>query len=414
MSVDPSVIAALEAAVAADPANPALRVHLAELLVEAGRADAALDHSRAVLAAEPTNTTALALAALAAELCGEDQAAADYGRLLAALGAAPGPRARAAPPPPSERVAVFADPAGPSELGDEWADVQRPVLRLADVAGMAEVKARLELAFLGPLRNPELAAAFRASLRGGMLLWGPPGCGKTFLARALAGELGAAFVSIGLADVLDQYLGQSERNLHDLFEAARRHRPCVLFLDELDAVGQKRGHLRHAGGLRNVVAQLLTELDGVDADNEGLFVLGATNHPWDVDVALRRPGRFDRTLLVLPPDEPARRALLESALRGRPVAADLDLGGLAARTDGFSGADLVHLCDTAVEHALAASLASGSLRPLGNHDLRRALGEVRPSIGTWFDTAENYAQFAGDGEEYRALLDYLRPRRRRR
>src|SRR5438445_103058 len=147
----------------------------------------------------------------------------------------------------------------------------------------------------------------------------------------------AATAADGLGhDVLDMWLGKSEQNLHAIFETARRHAPCVLFLDEVDALGLKRSNLSHSAG-RNVVVQLLSELDSTRSDNEGLFVLGATNQPWDLDPALRRPGRFDRSLLVLPPDEPARAAILAYHLRDPPVAADLDIERLAKRTDGYSG-----------------------------------------------------------------------------
>src|SRR5205085_5447940 len=132
----------------------------------------------------------------------------------------------------------------------------RPEMTLADVGGMAEVKRRLNMAFLAPLRNPQIMRTYGKSLRGGLMLYGPPGCGKTFIARALAGELGAKFLSVGLSDVLDMWLGESERKLREIFDTARRNAPAVLFFDEIDALGQKRSHLRGGAG-RNIVNQLL-------------------------------------------------------------------------------------------------------------------------------------------------------------
>ena len=281
-------------------------------------------------------------------------------------------------------------------------------LRLADVGGMEEVKKRLEAGFLAPLRNPELRALYKKSLRGGLLLYGPPGCGKTFLARAVAGELEARFLSVSLADVLDMFIGNSEKNVKELFEVARASAPCVLFLDELDAIGQKRTLTRNTG-MRTTVNQLLTELDGIGSDNEGVFVLGATNHPWDVDPALRRPGRFDRTLLVLPPDQSAREAILKYHLRDRPVAG-IDVRKVAKRTDGYSGADLAHLCDTASEVALMDSASSGTVRMIGMADIEAAMADVRPSIGAWMETARNVAMFANQSGEYDELAKYLRKR----
>lgn len=412
MSSDPSVVAVIEAAVAAAPGNVALRIHLAQLLVDAGRADAALDHARSALGHDPVNLEALGIAALAAGLTGETQAASGYERLLSSLQPATG-----APSAANAGLAQLQPSIdAPSELAADGltydTDIERPNVTLADVAGMTAVKERLELAFLGPMRNEELRRAFGATMRGGLLLYGPPGCGKTFLAKALAGELGAAFFSIGLSDVLDMWIGSSERNLHEIFETARRAAPCVLFLDEVDAIGQKRSHLRHSTGMRSVVAQLLAEMDGVAGGNDGVFILGATNHPWDVDTALRRPGRFDRTVLVLPPDEPARLAILFAHCADRPVASDLDLRTIAALTAGYSGADLAHLCDSASQFALAASLKAGAVRPIGNHDLRAALKEVRSSTGPWFDTADNYATFANASGEYDDLLAYNAERKK--
>jgi AAA+ superfamily predicted ATPase len=286
---------------------------------------------------------------------------------------------------------------------------ERAGLTLADVAGMTEVKARLEAAFLAPMRNPDLRKLYHKSLRGGLLLYGPPGCGKTFVARAVAGELGAQFITVSFADLIDRYVGASERNIHQLFEAARRHAPCVVFLDEVDAIGQKRSQLRNTP-MRSAVNQLLLELDDVASNNSGVFLLAATNHPWDVDSALRRPGRFDRTLLVLPPDGPAREGVFRYHLRDRPVAG-VSLGKLAKLTDGYSGADIAHICETAAERALLDSVRTGEPRMIGQGDLETAITEVRPSLGTWFDTARNVALFANEGGAYDDLAAYLRKRK---
>lgn len=242
--------------------------------------------------------------------------------------------------------------------------------------------------------------------RGGLLLYGPPRCGKTYLARAVAGELDAGFYAISLADVLDMYIGQSERNLHAVFETVRRNAPCVLFLDEVDALGQKRTQLR-GSAMRGTVNQLLSELDGVQASNDGVFILAATNHPWDIDSALRRPGRLDRMLLVLPPDLPAREAILRHHLHERPLSG-IELGKLARRTEGFSGADLAHLCDAAAESALLDSARSGKARLIEMRDFDRGLKEIKPSTGAWFQTAKNVAMFANESGEYDELVDHLR------
>ncbi|HTR90259.1 MAG TPA: tetratricopeptide repeat protein [Trebonia sp.] len=288
-------------------------------------------------------------------------------------------------------------------------DAEHTGLTLADVAGLDEVKKRLEAAFLAPMRNPELRKLYGKSLRGGLLLYGPPGCGKTFIARAVAGELGARFITVSFADLIDMFVGRSERNIHELFEVARRNAPCVVFLDEVDAIGQKRSQLRNTP-MRSAVNQLLLELDDVASDNTGVFLLAATNHPWDVDSALRRPGRFDRTLLVLPPDSQAREGVFRFHLRDRPVAG-IDLARLSRLTDGYSGADIAHICETAAESALLDSVRTGEPRLIGQADLEAAVGEVRPSLGTWFETARNVALFANEGGAYDDLVAYLRKRR---
>jgi SpoVK/Ycf46/Vps4 family AAA+-type ATPase len=404
MSPDPSVVAALRAACDADPGNRALRLHLASTLLAGGDPGGALDEARVVLATAPDDGEALAFAADAAEAVGDVGLAASYRRLA---GAVVGDAPATAVPAQGEVV----DP------GDEYDQFLREVLAddaanrvtLDDVGGLDDVKRRINASFLGPLRNAELRAMYGTTLRGGLLLYGPPGCGKTFLARAVAGELGARFVAIGLHDVLDMWLGQSEHNLHGIFEHARAMAPAVLFFDEVDALGMKRSNLTQSAG-RNVVAQLLTELDSLASDNEGLYVHGATNAPWDVDPALRRPGRFDRTMLVLPPDAAARAAIVELHLRDKPVGR-VDVGDIAKRTDGWSGADLRLLCTAAAELALHDSVERGTARPIEHADLRAALKDIRPSTRPWFETARNYASFANQAGEYDELLAYMRANR---
>jgi SpoVK/Ycf46/Vps4 family AAA+-type ATPase len=418
------VIAAILAAVQADPGNSALRVHLAELFLKANDHGQALDHASQVLALQPDHRDALRIAAAAAEESGDKIRAHGYQRLLDALGwnQAKGliegagiedkGDLEAQENSSSEEEPIrmrYSESSESDEDGQERFETERPEVNLADVAGMEEVKRRLNISFLGPMKNPDLRKLYGKSLKGGLLLYGPPGCGKTFIARAIAGELGAKFLSVGLTDVVDMWLGQSEKNLHELFETARRARPCVLFIDELDALGRKRSLMRHQAGTSQI-NQLLSELDGVEFDNEGLFVLAATNHPWDVDSALRRPGRLDRMLLVLPPDLEARRAIVEGALKDRPIEG-IDLRWIAEKTEEYSGADIVHLCDSAAELALSDSIETGTTRPIRMSDFKQALKEVRGSTRAWLETAKNHALYANDGGTYDDLLKYLRSRR---
>lgn len=407
---DDALLASLARAVEAAPDDAALRLHLADLLVSRGRGAEAVPHVAQVLAADPSHAGAQDLMRRALgqpPAAVEPQAAIAHGEVAAPGGPDDFDWERADDEMRELVEPMFVD-GEPATAPASSPDVERVDLRLSDVGGMAEVKKRLEVSFLMPMRNPELRAAFGKSLRGGLLLYGPPGCGKTYIARAVAGELGASFLSVALSDVLDMWLGQSERNIHELFVAARQAAPCVLFLDEVDALALKRSVQRGAG--RNTVNQLLHELDGVDDRNEGVFVLAATNHPWDVDEALRRPGRLDRMLAVLPPDLEAREAIFRHHLASRPIAG-IDLRALAKATSGYTGADIAHVCETAAEFAMVDSVRTGSVRMISQADLQQALGEVSSSAGPWLETARTVVEFANTSGQYDELKAYLRQRR---
>lgn len=411
---DPGVIKAIEAAVAADPDNTALRCHLVELLTAAGEHERAWDHAVSAVVRAPDDAGALRCAIAAGRLLGRDVSA--YDRMLKALEGA-GDDADTPPAPAPVFAGQVPDTVEEllAELGEageepEIGFINRPVLTLGDVGGMAHVKQQIERSFLAPLRNPELQAAFGKRAGGGLVLWGPPGCGKTFIARALAGQMEATFYEVGLSDVLDMWLGSSERNLSKIFEYARRNAPCVVFFDEIDALGQRRAQMRGTA-MRTVVNQLLAEMDGASSSNDGLYFLAATNHPWDIDPALLRPGRFDRKLLVLPPDEPARDAIFAYHLRGRPTLG-VRTDKLAAASNGLTGADIRLVCDDAIESALARSIDTGVVQPIEQSDLVDAVKRTPSSIGQWVEIARNYAMFSNESGSYDELMEFLKRRPR--
>ncbi len=279
-------------------------------------------------------------------------------------------------------------------------------IRFEDVGGLDEVKREIRRRIITPFLKPSLFQRFKRQSGGGILLYGPPGCGKTLLARATAGECGAKFYNISITDVLDMYIGESERKLHEIFEQARRTAPSVIFFDEIEAIGGKRQHAREATSAK-VVSQFLTELDGFAQNNHHVLVLGATNVPWAVDPAFRRPGRFDRVLFVPPPDADARKTILELLLAGRPVADSLDLRDIVRRTSGHSGADLRNLVDTAADEAIEESIASGKESEIGMGHLREAMEQIRPTTLEWLTSARNHARYANQGGQYDDVLKFL-------
>ncbi len=307
---------------------------------------------------------------------------------------------------PSNVLRLFAGGKGKEEANDSLQQVTRESLRFGDVGGLDDVKEEIRMKIVVPFQHPELFQKYGKKIGGGVLLYGPPGCGKTLLARATAGECDAAFMNITIESILDMYYGESERKLAETFELARAKAPSILFFDEVEAIGGSRQMIKHSPG-KSLVNQLLAEMDGVSSQNAKMLVMAATNAPWAVDAALRRPGRFDRVMFIPPPDEAARLEILRLHLRERPVHSDVNIGEIAKKTSGYSGADLFDLVDRATEYPLTEAIRSGGMRPVNKDDFAKALKKSKPSTREWFSVAKNYATFSNTGGLYDDLVEYI-------
>ncbi|MEX1023714.1 MAG: AAA family ATPase [Planctomycetota bacterium] len=445
MADDP--LPSLRAALEVSPDNVPLRVHVARLLLKRGdAADAELEFRRALRREPQSFEIKFGLVAAYRAQAKYSEAHVVLDSLVQAdieVGPAYLERARTSLAEGDLAAAVrdyrsaeregeedteLAEQLGIEEVdeSDAWSEIEDhrlraghgegpegPVLRpvrvettFADVGGMAELKRDIQKKILFPLQHPELYGAYGKKAGGGILLYGPPGCGKTHIARATAGELSAHFLSVGIHDVVEMWIGQSERNLHDVFELARANTPCVLFFDEVDALGAKRADFRGTAG-RQTVNQFLAELDGIENKaNEGVLILAATNAPWHLDPAFRRPGRFDRVVFVPPPDLAGRVDILRLLLAGKPQE-ELDLGAVAKRLEGFSGADLREVVDTAIEAKLEEAMTTGLPEPLTTKGLLQAAKSRKPTTREWFRAARNYVLYANEGGEYDDLLPYV-------
>lgn len=290
--------------------------------------------------------------------------------------------------------------------GPKSTEFERPKVGFTDVGGMAELKEEIRMKIIYPLQHAEMYAAYGKAAGGGILMYGPPGCGKTHLARATAGEIKAGFLAIGIHDVLDMWIGNSEKALHGLFQSARSNQPCVMFFDEVDALGASRTDMKTSAG-RHLINQFLAEMDGAETSNAGVLILAATNAPWNLDPAFRRPGRFDRIIFVPPPDREGRADILRLLLKGKPVDA-IDHDAVAKKTEEYSGADLKNVVDQAIETKLQQVMKTGRPEPITTRDLLAAVGKVRPTTRDWFTSARNYALYSNQSGLYDDILRYLK------
>ena len=276
----------------------------------------------------------------------------------------------------------------------------------ADVGGLDGVKKQIHRRIILPFQKPSLFQRFRRKAGGGILLYGPPGCGKTLLARATAGRV--------RREVLQRRDLRHPRHVHRRVgaQAARavregaRSAPAVVFFDEVEALGGKRQYSREATSSK-LVSQFLSEMDGFAQNNENVLMIGATNVPWAVDPAFRRPGRFDRVMFVPPPDRPARAVDTRSAAQGAAHSRRSPCREIAELTPGFSGADLRDLVESAVDEAIEASISGGREVPVTMQHLREALKTAKSTTAEWLTTARNYARYANEGGQYDEVLEFL-------
>ena len=262
----------------------------------------------------------------------------------------------------------------PSGLREVYIEI--PEVRFNDIGGLEEAKQVLRENVEYPLKHPDFYEKFNIKPPRGVLLYGPPGCGKTLLAKAIAAESGANFIAIRGPEILSKWVGESERAIREIFRKAKLHSPSVIFIDEVDAITSIRGYASDSGVTEKIVAQLITEMDGIH-DYKGVVVLAATNRPDLLDPALLRPGRFDKLMYIPPPDYSTRLEILRILTASLPLSPSVNLSELAKVTERYSGADLEALVREAVMIALREGL---NVKYIEDRHFSEALKVVKPSL----------------------------------
>jgi len=284
-----------------------------------------------------------------------------------------------------------------TEAASQWMVFEKPNLNLSDVAGLEEVKEQIRIRMIYPFTYPELARRFGIKKGGGILLYGPPGTGKTMLAKAVAGEIDAAFFTVKPSEIMSKWVGEAEQNVARLFSEARKHERAVIFIDEVESLIPRRSS-SYSTVMQRVVPQILSEMEGFSSGRESgraLLFMGATNEPWALDKAVLRPGRFDEKVYVPLPDFDARLEILYYHLKDKPLSPDISLKEITQTLEGYSGADIRHICEKACDIPFVESIKTGKERDLEKRDLLSVMQQVKPSVSR--QTIEKFEKLASMG-----------------
>jgi len=284
--------------------------------------------------------------------------------------------------------------------------IERETINFSDVAGLEDVKKEIREEIIYPIIRPDLAKQYGRKGGGGILLYGPPGCGKTYIAKATIGECGASFFNINISDLGKKGFEEGARALHEIFEEASKNPPSVIFFDEIDALGGMRGSKdEHAGKM--LINQLLTEMDGVESMKENILFMAATNAPWAIDPALRRAERFTKQLFIPPPDAKAREELFKLHTKKEPIEKGIEFEKLADITDGYSSADIKAICDTAAKIPWEEAIDSGQQRKITMQDFLKAVGKQKSSLIPWYKAAYKMVEESGEADLYKEYTRYI-------
>jgi SpoVK/Ycf46/Vps4 family AAA+-type ATPase len=287
--------------------------------------------------------------------------------------------------------------------------LSKPNMTFLDVAGLKLVKELINDMIVYPLLQPDLARRYGKLGGGGIMLYGPPGCGKTFIVKGAAGEAQCAFINAKISDIMDMYVGNTEKNLHAIFETARKNSPCMIFFDEVEALGGRRDEMKQQPYQKMAVNQLLYEMDGLEATNVNVLVIGATNAPWDVDPALRRSGRFSKIIFIPEPDYESRKQLFKLHAKRFPHRG-VSFERLARCTIGYAAADIKQICEDAAAIPWKEAFKGSKEREVRMKDFLEAVRKKKSSLPPWYESAnkeigEQKEKTIVDGKEHLKITD---------